>query len=76
MPVEINVGSIKKKIMSSATKSAVDNGADVVLLDEFGVREKTVGVCPVGCSVFAYVFFDCDMICAAPSFYLRASNID
>lgn len=35
------------------------------VVDEFGIREKTIGVCPVGCSVFAYVFFDCDMICAA-----------
>jgi len=35
------------------------------VLDEFGVRENTIGVCPVGCSVFAYLFFNCDMICAA-----------
>ena len=31
-------------------------------MDELGIREKTVGVCPVGCSVLAYKYFDCDMI--------------
>ncbi|GAI00445.1 unnamed protein product [marine sediment metagenome] len=35
------------------------------VLDEFGIREKTIGICPVGCSVFAYLFFNCDVICAA-----------
>jgi len=35
------------------------------VLDEFGIREKTIGISPVGCAVFTYVFFDCDMICAA-----------
>jgi 2-oxoglutarate ferredoxin oxidoreductase subunit beta len=34
------------------------------VLDEFEVRERTIGVCPVGCSVYAYLFFKCDMICA------------
>ncbi|HPV63717.1 MAG TPA: 2-oxoglutarate oxidoreductase, partial [Fervidobacterium sp.] len=27
------------------------------VLDELGIREKTVTVGPVGCSVFAYQFF-------------------
>ncbi|MFH1465252.1 MAG: thiamine pyrophosphate-dependent enzyme [Pseudomonadota bacterium] len=31
-------------------------------LDEMGIREQTVGVCPVGCSVLAYKYFSCDMI--------------
>ena len=35
------------------------------VLDEMGLREKTVGVAPVGCSVFAYNFFDCDFVEAA-----------
>ena len=35
------------------------------VLDEFEIREKTIGISPVGCAVFTYVFFDCDMICAA-----------
>jgi len=29
-------------------------------LDDFGVRERTVGVVPVGCSVLAYNYFNCD----------------
>lgn len=28
---------------------------------ELGVREKTVGIASVGCSVFAYDYFNCDM---------------
>jgi 2-oxoglutarate ferredoxin oxidoreductase subunit beta len=31
-------------------------------LDELGIRERTVGVAPVGCSVFADSYFNCDMI--------------
>lgn len=34
-------------------------------LDEMGLTGKTVGVCPVGCSVLAYNYFSCDMIEAA-----------
>jgi 2-oxoglutarate/2-oxoacid ferredoxin oxidoreductase subunit beta len=34
-------------------------------LDELDIREKTIGVSPVGCSVFAYEFFNCDMVAAA-----------
>ena len=29
------------------------------------IREKTVGICPVGCSVLAYDYFNCDMLEAA-----------
>ena len=29
-------------------------------IDEFGIREKTVGIAPVGCAVLAYNYFDCD----------------
>ncbi len=35
------------------------------VLDEMDVREKTIGVAPVGCSVFAYNYFDCDFVEAA-----------
>ena len=34
-------------------------------LDELGLTNQTVGVCPVGCSVLAYNYFSCDMIEAA-----------
>jgi 2-oxoglutarate ferredoxin oxidoreductase subunit beta len=35
------------------------------VLDELGVREKTIGVAPVGCSVFCYNYFECDFAEAA-----------
>ena len=35
------------------------------VIDEMGIREKAIGVAPVGCSVFAYNYFDCDFIEAA-----------
>ena len=35
------------------------------VLDEMGLREYTIGVAPVGCSVFAYNYFDCDFVEAA-----------
>jgi 2-oxoglutarate/2-oxoacid ferredoxin oxidoreductase subunit beta len=35
------------------------------ILDELGVRERTVGIAPVGCAVLAYNYFNCDMIEAA-----------
>ena len=35
------------------------------VLDEMGIREKTIGVAPVGCSVFAYKYFNCDFVEAA-----------
>ncbi len=34
-------------------------------MDELDIRNHTMGVAPVGCSVFAYKFFDCDMAQAA-----------
>ena len=34
-------------------------------IDELGVRGDTIGVAPVGCSVFAYNYFNCDMVEAA-----------
>ena len=34
-------------------------------LDELGVMDRTVGVASVGCSVFSYNYFNCDMIQAA-----------
>ncbi len=35
------------------------------VLDEMGLREKTIGVAPVGCSVFAYNYFNHDYVEAA-----------
>jgi len=35
------------------------------VLDEMEIRERTIGVAPVGCSVFAYNYFDCDFVEAA-----------
>jgi len=35
------------------------------VMDEMGIRERTIGVAPVGCSVFAYNYFNCDFVEAA-----------
>lgn len=35
------------------------------VIDEMGIREKTIGVAPVGCSVFAYRYFKMDFVEAA-----------
>ncbi len=35
------------------------------VLDELGVVERTIGVASVGCSVFAYNYFNCDFVEAA-----------
>jgi 2-oxoglutarate ferredoxin oxidoreductase subunit beta len=32
------------------------------MLDEFGLLSRTVAICPVGCAVFAYEYFECDSI--------------
>ena len=32
------------------------------VIDEMGIENDTIGVCPVGCSVRAYDYFNCDMI--------------
>lgn len=34
-------------------------------IDELGIEGKTIGVAPVGCAVFAYNYFKCDMVEAA-----------
>ena len=34
-------------------------------IDALGIEGKTIGIAPVGCSVFAYNYFECDMIEAA-----------
>ena len=31
------------------------------VIDELGIEGKTIGVAPVGCAVFAYDYFECDM---------------
>jgi 2-oxoglutarate ferredoxin oxidoreductase subunit beta len=35
------------------------------VIDELGVRDRTVGIAPVGCAVLAYEYFNCDMQQAA-----------
>jgi 2-oxoglutarate ferredoxin oxidoreductase subunit beta len=35
------------------------------VMDEMDIREKTIGVAPVGCAVFAYNYFDFDWVEAA-----------
>ena len=35
------------------------------VLDELGITGKTIGVASVGCSVFTYNYFNCDMVQAA-----------
>jgi 2-oxoglutarate/2-oxoacid ferredoxin oxidoreductase subunit beta len=35
------------------------------VIDELGIREETIGVAPVGCSVFAYNYFEVDFAEAA-----------
>ena len=34
-------------------------------IDELGIQDKTIGIAPVGCAVFAYDYFNCDMMEAA-----------
>ena len=34
-------------------------------MDELNIAQDTIGIAPVGCSVFAYLFFNCDMIVSA-----------
>lgn len=34
-------------------------------IDDLGIRERTIGICPVGCAAFAYDYFNCDMFQAA-----------
>lgn len=35
------------------------------VIDEMNIEGDTIGICPVGCSVMAYDYFNCDMIEAA-----------
>ncbi|EAX46572.1 thiamine pyrophosphate enzyme domain protein TPP-binding [Thermosinus carboxydivorans Nor1] len=35
------------------------------IIDELGVHDRAIGVAPVGCSVLAYEYFNCDMLEAA-----------
>jgi len=35
------------------------------VIDELGIRTKTIGIAPVGCAVFAYDYFNTDMVQAA-----------
>ena len=42
------------------------------VIDEMEIEGDTIGICPVGCSVMAYDYFNCDMIEAAHG---RATNL-
>src|SRR5450756_807785 len=35
------------------------------VMDELDIAGKTIGIAPVGCAVFAYNYFNCDMVQAA-----------
>lgn len=35
------------------------------VIDELGIQDKTIGIAPVGCAVFAYNYLDVDMVEAA-----------
>ena len=35
------------------------------VIDELGIEGRTIGIAPVGCSVMAYDYFNCDMVEAA-----------
>ena len=35
------------------------------VIDELGIRERTIGIAPVGCSVLAYFYFQFDVTEAA-----------
>jgi len=35
------------------------------VMDEMKIRENTIGVASVGCSAFAYDYFNCDFVAAA-----------
>ena len=43
----------------------VGNRLVAEVLSELGVQERTIGVASVGCSVFAYNYFECDFVEAA-----------
>ena len=40
-------------------------------LDELNIREQTIGICPVGCAVLAYDYFNviCQLLMEAPASY-------
>lgn len=50
------------------------------VIDELGLEEKAIGIAPVGCSVFAYNYIDCDWIEAAhgraPALATAASRLN
>ena len=50
------------------------------VIEEMGLEEKAIGIAPVGCSVFAYNYIDCDWIEAAhgraPALATAASRLN
>ena len=45
------------------------------VVDELGIRERTIGIAPVGCAVLAYNYLDVDMIEAAESAHGRTPAV-
>ena len=43
-------------------------------MDELGIREKTVMIDSVGCSVLAYNYFNCDHVVARARKSTRSGN--
>ena len=41
-------------------------------IEEMGMEDKAVGIAPVGCAVFAYNYFNCDMM---EEMCIRDSNV-
>ena len=56
---------VKRRMHFGGFRSKIRYQFGYDFIDELGIEGKTVGVAPVGCSVFAYDYFNCDMIEAA-----------
>jgi len=64
----IQVNKMPKSLIDVRTHYCPGCGHGVVhrliaeVMDEFDIQKRTIGIAPVGCAVFAYNYFDCDMI--------------
>ena len=64
----------KTKMLDGRARSTIARAAPMASstgwwprrIDELGVQDKTIGVAPVGCAVFAYNYFNCDMYGGRP----------
>ena len=45
------------------------------VIDELGIREDTIAVCPVGCAVIAYDYWDFDCSCVETGKGNRISDL-